>query len=177
MGLWRRIKGLVAPKKTGGTGKGPAKKRTVFNMQVGDIFSYFDTDYKVAGRLIFSEDGNKWYEYMLRDGDIVKWLSADWDDEVEISLTEIVKIDVAIPPPENIEYRGRTYKRYDWGEADVTRIGEHGNRKTDECQYWDYEDAAEEYHLAVEKWGNFVEVSVGEWVEKGEFKIYPKGEI
>jgi hypothetical protein len=69
---------------TGGSRHLPPVERTVFTLEIGDIVQYMDTDWVVEGRLTYEDNDYTWFEYLLQDGDRIRWLSVDEDDRVEV---------------------------------------------------------------------------------------------
>lgn len=149
------------------------EKVTVENMRLGDIVSYLGSDYMVEGHLQYDEDGWTWDTFMLKDGEDVKWLSVEWDDELEVVLwTEIEDIDVAPHPPETIEYQAEVFTREESGGAKVTRKGQTRRRNDVHMEYFEYEGSNDRL-ISVEKWGSDIEVSLGQPINPYGLDIYP----
>lgn len=149
------------------------EKVTVDNLRLGDIISYLGNDYMVEGHLQYDEDGWTWETYMLKDEDKIMWLSVEWDDELEVALwNEVEDIDVAPHPPQTIEYEGEVFTREDSGGAKVTRKGQTNRRNDVRMEYFEYEGSNNRF-LSVEKWGNDIEVSVGQPINPYGLDIYP----
>ena len=155
--------------------KGP---RNLLNLQVNDIVSHFMTDYMVEGKLIYSEDGDEWYDYMLVDGDKTVWLSVEDDDRLEVSLFhEIDDLNFTSKPPEFITYQGLKYELEEWGKARVTRVGQTGTKQGMSCKYFEYEAPGGKY-MSIEQWGEgSFEVSIGEDIRPNELEILPGDEV
>ncbi len=147
--------------------------RTVFTLQLGDIVQYQGTDWFVEGKLIFSEDGFTWVEYMLQDEDTIRWLSVEEDDQVEVCWMEPVStLEISSEPPKNLTYEGVTYRLSSTGTARMTRTGTTMNQQAQRCRYFDYE-AAENQVLAIEDWNGEMEVSVGQRIRPRALTILP----
>ena len=156
---------------TGGQSGG---ERNVLNLQINDIVSHFGTDYIVEGRLDHWEEGWTWVTYMLKDGDKTRWLSAEEDDELEVSLwREIDDLHLSGPrPPEFLEWRGVKFRMVEYGTARINQQGRTGRKTGLSADYWEYEGPNGEM-LSVERWGNEYEVSIGEEVNPYALEILP----
>jgi len=87
----------------------PPLERTVFTLEIGDIVQYMDTDWVVEGRLTYEDDGYTWFEYLLQDGEHIRWLSVDEDDRVEVFLLEPNnQLEVSNEPPKQLAFEGET---------------------------------------------------------------------
>ncbi|PSP18957.1 MAG: DUF4178 domain-containing protein, partial [Cyanobacteria bacterium QS_8_64_29] len=75
----RRARPPAAPKQS------PLLERTVFDLQLGDIVQYFETDWVVEGWLTYRQDGFSWCKYLLQDGERIRWLSVEEDDVVRVA--------------------------------------------------------------------------------------------
>ena len=149
------------------------EKVTVDNLRIGDIVSYLGSDYMDEGHLEYDEDGWTWDTFMLKDGGDVKWLSVEWDDELEVVLwTELEDFEIDAHPPETIEYQGEVFTREESGGASVTRHGQTRRRNDVRMEYFEYEGANDSL-LSVEKWGSDIEVSLGQPLNPYGLDIYP----
>lgn len=146
--------------------------RTVMNLQVGDIVSYLGADYMVEGRLDYDDEGWTWVTYMLVDGAQIRWLSVEEDDQLEVSLWDEANLDLSGKPPEFLEYEGQRFKMVEWGTARVSQTGKTGRKAGLNMEYFEYEGQGDRY-LSVEKWGNEIEVSVGEDINPYGLELYP----
>jgi len=149
----------------------------LMNLKLGDIVSYFGSDYTIEGRLNYWEDGDTWLTYMLVDGDDVCWLSVEEDDMLEVSMwREVRDLHLSAPLPEFIEYRGERYRMVERGQARVNQQGRTRNKTGLQMEYYEYESPSEQ-GLSVEKWGNEIEVSIGEEINPVALEIFPGDEI
>lgn len=146
--------------------------RTVTNLQVGDIVSYLGADYMVEGRLDYNDEGWTWITYMLVDGPTVRWLSVEEDDQLEVSLWDEADVHISGKPPEFIEYEGERFRMVEWGDARVEQRGKTGRKAGLNMEYFEYEGPGDRY-LSVERWGNEIEVSVGEDINPYGLELYP----
>ncbi|MGK7940477.1 MAG: DUF4178 domain-containing protein [Crocosphaera sp.] len=151
----------------------PSAKRNIFNLQIGDIVQYLDRDWVVEGRLIYEEDGDTWLEYMLQDGDDIRWLSVEEDDVVEVAFLEPNnQLDIAGKLPKTFNFADENYTRVNSGKANMSREGNIVRRKTQKCKYYDYESDNGKV-LSIEFWGETLEVTVGEKINPRSLNIFP----
>jgi len=151
----------------------PPLQRTVFTLQIGDIVQYQGGDWVVEGRLTFNESGYTWFEYMVQDGDDVRWLSVEEDDRVEVCWMETVSnLDISSKPPAEITYNGIAYEWDEQGMAQMQRLGTTMNKQAQTCRYFDY-TAANNQILSVEDWNGDLEVSVGQLIRPSSLTLLP----
>ena len=150
---------------------------TMTSLRINDIVSYFGTDYIVDGRLDFWEDGYTWVTYMLVDGDEVKWLSAEEDDRLEVTLWEEVDDLVLHDAPEYIEYRGMNFRMTERGSARVTQKGRTKNKQGLNVEYYEYEAQGDEWLLSVERYAGSYEVSFGKQIRPEALEILPGDQV
>jgi hypothetical protein len=151
----------------------PSLRRNVFNLQIGDIVQYDGGDWVVEGRLTFNEDGFTWFEYMLQDGDLIRWLTVEEDDRVEVFWMEPAKhLEISDVPPKQLTYAGTIYRLEEEGKARMTRIGTTLNKKAQRCHYFDYRGPNDQL-LAIEDWGGDLEVTVGKRIRPSVLTLLP----
>ncbi|WP_407269015.1 DUF4178 domain-containing protein [Radiobacillus sp. PE A8.2] len=147
------------------------QERTVFNIQIGDIVEYDLHDYEVVGKITYRQGSYEWIAYQMLEGDNIRWLSAEMDDEVELGIYEKIVLPVSQPFPKELKYKDRTYYLDEEGEARVVGEGRSKNINGRITPYADYYDDSEEHYLSVESWGSENEVSYGYPIEDYEIKI------
>lgn len=153
----------------------PSLKRNVFNLQIGDIVQYMERDWVVEGKLIYEESGFSWSEYMLQDGDDLRWLSVEEDDTVEVQWLEPTQVlDISGEPPPELTFAGETYYRQGSGVANMKRIGTVQRRNAEKCRYYDYEGEGENV-LSIEDWDGEIEVTVGRTIRPSDLSLLPGG--
>ena len=151
----------------------PTLKRNIFTLQIGDIVQYEGRDWVVEGRLTFDDSGYTWMEYMLQDGDDLRWLSVEEDDRVEVCwMKTVTDLEISRTPPQTISHNGITYHRTNQGTAKMTRVGTTLNKQSQHCRYYDY-DAPNNQVLAVETWNDDHEVSVGQRINPRALMLLP----
>lgn len=151
----------------------PSLRRSVFNLQIGDIVQYAGADWVVEGRLTFDDSGYSWFEYMLQDGDQVRWLSVEEDDRVEVCWMETASnLDISGKPPAQISHNGTTYQQSEQGVAKMQRIGTTMNKQAQICRYFEYEAGTDQV-LSVEDWNGDLEISVGQRIRPSSLTLLP----
>lgn len=168
--LWQRQRNLPERSRQAAL---PSLRRTVFNLQIGDIVQYEGADWVVEGRLTYNESGFTWQEYLLQDGDTIRWLSVEEDDQVEVEWLETVKgLEISDVPPRQITYAGITYQRESMGTARMTRTGTTLNRRAELCHYFDY-SGPNQAVLSIENWGDEYEVTAGYRIRPSALTLLP----
>ena len=151
----------------------PPLQRNIFTLQIGDIVQYEGADWVVEGRLTFDDNGYTWLEYMLQDGDHIRWLSVEEDDRVEVFWMETVTtLDISNKPPAQITHNHITYNQVERGNARMNRIGTTMNKQGQVCLYYDYA-ATNDQVLSVENWNGDMEVSVGRRIRPSSLILLP----
>jgi hypothetical protein len=151
----------------------PSLHRTVFTLQIGDIVQYQGSDWVVEGKLTFDDHGFTWLEYMLQDGDRIRWLGVEEDDRVEVCwMEDIDDLEVTGSPPAALTYNGITYRKGESGTAKMTRMGTLGTRQGQTCRYVDYE-AEGDRKLSLEYWNDNLEVTVGYLIRPSSLMLLP----
>jgi hypothetical protein len=151
----------------------PSLNRNVFSLQIGDIVQYDLRDWVVEGKLIYTEEGFSWFEYMVQDGDDICWLAVSEDDTVEVSwLQTVTDLEISGTPPRTIAYNGVTYEQEDDGVASMKRIGTVQRKRAELCRYYDYEGPGR-LVMSIENWDGEIEVSIGRSIRPSELTLLP----
>lgn len=154
------------------------EERTPFTLHPGDMVDYEGTNYFVTAKYVLNEEGWEWFEYRLDDGEGSEWwLTAEDDDGVaKTSLYEALKGSFDIHPGDkNITFRGIQYTLDEQGTASATKQTKQGEQAGLQCSYWDYISEDETRLLALEKWNDTLEVSLGKPVNEFDYELYPAG--
>ena len=152
--------------------------QSLMNLRLNDIISYFGHDYIIEGRLNYWEDGFTWTVYMLVDGDDVKWLSVEEDDDLEVSLWEDVQdLPLREPLPEHLDYRGVRYRMTERGQARVNQQGRTRNKTGLSMNYASYEAQGDDSMLSIEVWSGNVEASIGREINPAALEILPGDQV
>ncbi len=151
----------------------PSLERSIFNLQIGDIVQYMAEDWVVEGKLTYDEGGYSWFEYMLQEGDRIRWLSVEEDDIVEVSwLQPTDALEISGTPPKQLTFDGETYRRTGSGEATMNRVGNIRRFQFEQCRYYDYEGSGDKV-ISVEEWDGEIEVTVGKTIRPSELTLLP----
>jgi hypothetical protein len=151
----------------------PSLNRNVFSLQIGDIVQYDLRDWVVEGKLIYTEEGFSWFEYMVQDGDDICWLAVSEDDTVEVSwLQTVTDLEISGTPPQTIAYNGVTYEQEDDCVASMKRIGTVQRKRAELCRYYDYEGPGR-LVMSIENWDGEIEVSIGRSIRPSELTLLP----
>ena len=155
-----------------GPPKDPNAERSLQNLFVGDVVMYLDQDFMVEAHYLYDDGGWTWDDYKLVDGPQVCYMTVEEDDELEVSLNWVVDdLEVSLPLPNVIEYRGDTYRRRETGKAKVYKVGE-AEEKPDRCRYFEYQ-GPDGRTLGIEDYDGDIEVSVGEMVAPSSISFLP----
>lgn len=157
----------------GDSGGSSSNRRSVFNLQVGDIVQYRTEDWVVEGVLTYSDDGFDWVEYLLQEGDRICWLSVEEDDMVEVSIQRPVQdLYLQARPAEELRYQEIDYRLTDSGTASMTRKGNTLQRQAQTCRYFDF-SGPDQKVLSVEDWDGDWEVTCGELISVRDLVLLP----
>lgn len=150
--------------------------RTVQNLRANDIVTYAGRDYIVAHKYIYEEAGVRWFSYELKDADQTIYLAVGPDPQAEGGLAIYRRQILAVedPPPREIRFQGQSYVLTEQGEALVReerppeRAENTGFFAPQVVAYWGYTATDQTSYLSIERWGNVLEVSIGEPVTSAE---------
>lgn len=178
--LWRQNQALKGEQKqvtgeSGASGYLEAEREsvTVDNLRIGDIISFMGQDFMVEGHLLYDDEGWTWDTYMLKDGDDIRWLSVEWDDEREVSIwDELEGFEIEFPPPDEITHDGEVFAVDEKGSARAEHQGQTRRRQGARVEYVEY-SGSNERSLSVEKWGGDIEVSIGREINAYGLEIFP----
>jgi len=153
---------------------------TIMNMRVGDYVTYRGTDYFVRQRYLYRARSYEWISYQFSDSSRKNelWLDVEDDDQVNIEITEPIKLppDLTIPhlkAKKPFTLNGEVFLYDEHGQAEV-KIEKEGNSwDSDIVEYWDYYNKDETKFISIEKWGDEVEASTGHPIKEFELEIYP----
>ena len=102
----------------------PSIERNLFTLQIGDIVQYLGDDWAVEKKLTYEDDGYIWLEYMLQDGNRIRWLAVEEDDLVKVTWLEPTKaLEISGIPPRQLTWDGESYRCVDSGIATVNFEG------------------------------------------------------
>ncbi len=148
-------------------------ERDLFTIQVGDIICYKGDNWIVEGRVIYDGGGFNWIEYLLLNEDKICWLSIEQDDLIEVLWFEPINaLTVNTNPPSELDFNGNLYKCVESGKATIKYEGNTHNKQEPSCTYYDYESENNQV-LAIEIWGNEIEIMAGEKINPRSLDILP----
>ena len=164
---------ILTQQKNTPVASGPSKRRSVFDLQVGDIVQYRTEDWVVEGILTYDDDGFDWVEYLLQEGDRICWLSVEEDDMIEVSVQQPVRdLYLQARPADEIRYQDVDYRLTDSGTATMKRVGNTLQRQAQTCRYFDFEGPNNKV-LSVEDWDGDWEVTCGESISVKDLILLP----
>lgn len=154
----------------------PPADQQALKLHVGDIVGYEGTDYQIEQKYIYTSGGYKWYTYHLLDKatDKETWLNAEFDDELELGISEDIKLELPRQLPKSINYNGITYSQEEHGHAQVT-IWNAGSKDPvqTKVEYWDFEGPGTTA-LGAERWDDKTQASLDRPIKTYELTIYPR---
>lgn len=169
MGFFSKLFGKDEPQQS-------REKRTLFNLQQGDILTYDLEEFEVVGKLTYNDSGYKWMEYHIKSVSRNLWLSVEQDDDLEVEIYEKIKTKFDVPNSHEVTFDGVTYFREETGTAYVEEVwGQAGAVVGQRVSYWDYEaeeDDLEYEYLCFEQWGPDLEISRGYSISEREIEIF-----
>lgn len=154
-----------------------SEQATILDLQVGGVITYDTVDYVVRNRYTYEDHGWEWFSFQLVDtiSGQALWIDAEDDDELEVATVREVKMDLSLPLEQKLFYQGESYYLDEHGYAKVLVESEDSAPHYAQVEFWDYYDDEEEKFLGVERWGNELEVSAGQYIEPYELTILSTG--
>ena len=150
--------------------------RRILKLQHEDAVEYMGETYLVDGTLLYDEEGSVWTTYLLGGGPGGdRWLSVTDDDRLEIAWYEVLPagtVDVPAEAPTTLTVGDISFRLDEKGSARVRKRDAMGTRDMGSCRYADY-TGPDRARLAVEWWGESVEVAVGRQIHDDDLLIYP----
>jgi hypothetical protein len=179
MSFWEWLMGTPAPRGAASTGSrrvGANQRASALHRRGGDVVSYDTVDYVVKNRIVYSDSGYQWFDYMLDagTGDAPIWLSAEDDDGLELGIYRDLVLPPGIPPvPRTLTLEGKTYTQYEHSTADASVDRAEATRPAQaRIEYWEYRGPSGK-SATVTRWEGEYEVSVGATIQEYEIRIFP----
>ena len=143
-------------------------------IQVRDVVSHLGRDYLVDGVVTYNLNGKRFQLARAVDGNDVLWIEPLRDDSDDrlLVLKELRDLEMSIPPPESIFYRGHTYLQRLAGKATVEVAGTVPERSPGTIQVWRYR-AAGDLFLQIDAGPSETWMAAGESVHRGMIEILP----
>jgi hypothetical protein len=170
-GVWWASRRRPLP--TRETSRKLTEQPSIFDLRIGDIVQHLGQDWVVEGKLVYQEGGFSWLDYMLQDGDEIRWLSVEEDDWVTVSLlAPVSSLEISATPPEELVYDGDTYRQTESGRAAMRREGNPRRPQAETCRYFDY-TGPDKKVLSIEDWDGDFEVTAGTIIAPRSLLILP----
>jgi hypothetical protein len=115
-------------------------KRTLFQLQVGDVVLEGGEDWLVEGILVLEGGTHPVRLARLWDGRHDRWLASGGDELVLLRGRPGER--PSLPPPTSLVIEGQAMKLVAAGGGAVVRHGDCGSRSADTCRYWRYQGPA-----------------------------------
>jgi hypothetical protein len=148
----------------------------VRTLKLGDVVNLEGADFIVEGTLRLEQDGFRWEEHRLVDGERSRWLSVEDDEGLEVAVWERAPAGDLEPGADRISHEGVDYELHERGHASFTAEGSTGTATSGRLEYVEY--AAGERRLAFERFGADAgwELGSGAVVSEHALDIYPARE-
>ena len=146
-------------------------------IHIRDVLSFHGRDYLVEGKVAFLLAGKRSLMARAVDGQTVLWVEFP-DEETHppadrlLVLHEVHDLDVAIPPPESIEYHQLSYLQRLAARAIIELDGVVPDHSAGALQVWRYRAAGDRY-LQIEEGHGRVFMMAGESVPRGMIDHLP----
>jgi len=146
-------------------------------IHIRDVLSFSGRDYLVEGTVAFLLAGRRSVMARAVDGQTVAWVEFP-DEETHppadrlLVLHEVRDLDVAIPPPESIDYHQLSYVQRLAARAVIEIDGVVPDHSAGALQVWRYRAAGDRY-LQIEEGHGRVFMMAGESVPRGMIDHLP----
>ncbi|MCA1666757.1 MAG: DUF4178 domain-containing protein [Thermomicrobia bacterium] len=140
-------------------------------LNLNDAASVDGQDWIVAART--RVDGpTPWTDYLLRDGEMTKWLIVPGDPSRPLALTEQVDFWTRVPPVTPLIFGGVTYSLVEQQSGTGTITGAAGERTgTVNAYVYSGVDGA---YLVLRDWGSDRQALVGRTIQRNDVEFYPR---
>lgn len=140
-------------------------------LNLNDAVTVDGRDWLVAART--RVDGpTPWTDYLLRDGEMTKWLIVPGDASRPMALTEQVDFWTRVPPVTPLVFGGITYSLVEQLSGAGTITGAAGERTgTVNAYVYSGVDGA---YLVLRDWGSDRQALVGRTVDRNDVEMYPR---
>jgi hypothetical protein len=156
----------------GGAPQAPAPSG-VRSLKLGDVVNFDGGDFIVEGTLRMEQDGFRWEEHRLVDGERSRWLSVEDDEGLVVAVWQRAPAGEVEPGADRLSHEGVDYELDERGHANFTAEGSTGTAPSGRLEYVEY--AAGDRLLAFERYGGDAgwELGTGEVVSEHALDIYP----
>lgn len=140
-------------------------------LDLNDAVSLDGRDWLVAARTRV-EGPTPWVDYLLRDGQVEKWLIVPADPSRPLALVEQVDFWTRVPPVTPLVFGGVSYSMVEEQTGAGTITGAAGERAGNVHAYI-YEGVDGAY-LALRDWGSDRQALVGRTIGRNDVEFYPR---
>jgi len=140
-------------------------------LDLNDAVTVDGQDWLVAARTRV-DGATPWTDYLLRDGEMTKWLIVPDDGSRPVVLTEQVDFWTRVPPVTPLIYGGITYSLVEQQSGAGTITGAAGER-TGNVNAYVYSGVDGAY-LAFRDWGSDRQALVGRTMDRSDVEFYPR---
>lgn len=142
-------------------------------LKPGDVVNYDGGDFIVEGTLRLEQDGFRWAEHRIVDGERSHWLSVEDDEGLEVVVWNRARSGTLQPGPASLEHEGITYALDERGRANFTAEGSTATAGGGRVEFVDYE--AGDRRLSFERYGDEAgwEMGTGRVISEHVLDIYP----
>ena len=146
-------------------------------IQIRDVLSFSGRDYLVEGTVVYRLAGKRSVLARAVDGETAAWVESP-DDEAGppadrlLVLHEVRDLDLAMPPPESIDYHQLSYVQRLAARAAIEIDGVVPEHTAGALQVWRYR-AAGDLYLQIEEGNGRVFMMAGESVPRGMIDHLP----
>ncbi|HLK89599.1 MAG TPA: DUF4178 domain-containing protein [Polyangia bacterium] len=146
-------------------------------IHIRDVLSFSGRDYIVEGTVLYRLAGKTSVLARAVDGPLVAWVESPADDgghppDRLLVLHEVRDLDLAVPPPECIDYHRQSYVQRLAARATIETDGAVPEHTTGSLQVWRYR-AAGDLYLQIEEGAGRVFMMAGESVPRGMIDHLP----
>jgi hypothetical protein len=154
----------------------PPAPSGVRTLKIGDVVNLDGADFIVEGTLRLEQDGFRWEEHRLVDGERSRWLSVEDDEGLEVVVWERARAGDVEPGAQQISHEGVDYELLERGSASFTAEGSTATAPSGRAEYVEY--GAGERRLAFERFGDDAgwELGTGTVISEHALDIYPARE-
>jgi hypothetical protein len=154
----------------------PPAPSGVRTLKLGDVVNLEAADFIVEGTLRLEQDGFRWEEHRLVDGERSRWLSVEDDEGLEVVVWNRSPAADLDPGRDTIAHEGVDYALLERGHASFTAEGSTATAPSGRMEYVEY--AAGDRRLAFERYGDEAgwELGVGVVISEHALDIYPARE-
>lgn len=149
----------------------PSSTPTIPMLNLNDAVSVDGRDWLVAART--RVDGSvPWTDYLLRDGQMEKWLTVPGDGSRPIALTEQVDFWTRVPPATPLVFGGVSYSMVETITGTGTITAAAGERTGNLTAY--VYTGVDSAYLVLRDWGTDRQALVGRMIDQRELQVYPQ---